>query len=153
MLKTNSIFRWRNITLALAMLVMNFSSWAIDSVLNDMGLAIGGYDPVAYFTEQRAVRGNPKFTYQWQDVTWQFDSNSNKMLFISDPIKYSPQYGGYCAYAIAKDAIVPGDPKVWTVTDNKLYFNYSPKIEQRWLLHIQGYTARANKKWPQLKKE
>ena len=97
--------------------------------------------------------GNAKFTYQWQGITWQFDSNSNKILFISGLMKYAPQYGGYCAYAIAKANIVPADPKALAVTDNKLYLNYSHKIEKRWIQNIQGYTTRANEKWPQLKKE
>ena len=143
----------RNSGLVFTLLLFCLSVLAIEPVHNDSGLAISGYDPVAYFTEQRAVWGNSKYSHQWQGVTWQFDSNANKELFISAPMKYAPQYGGYCAYAAAKGSIAPGDPNAWTITDNKLYLNYSPAIKQRWSENIQGYTARANKKWPRLKKQ
>lgn len=136
--------------LSIALLAASLSCQAVDAVYNDSGLAIGGYDPVAYFTEQRPVWGNSKYTHQWQGVTWQFDSETNKKLFAANPEKYAPQYGGYCAYAVAKGAIAQGDPNSWSVIDNKLYLNYSPAIKQRWSNNINGYTSRADANWPKL---
>jgi len=142
--------RLKQLLLAFSLFVVSLTCWAVEPVYNDSGLAISGYDPVAYFTEQRPVWGNSKFTHQWQNVTWQFDSETNKKLFIANPEKYAPQYGGYCAYAAAKGSVVPSDPKSWSINNGKLYLNYSPAIQQRWSNNINGYTTRADKKWPTL---
>ena len=144
---------FKKFLLLLTLLTVSLTVWAVDPVYNDSGLAIGGYDAVAYFTEQRPVWGNSKHTHEWQGVKWQFDSEQNKNLFIANSEKYTPQYGGYCAYAAAKGTIVPSDPNSWSIVNNKLYLNYSPAIQQRWNSNVNGYTSRADAKWPKLIKQ
>ena len=93
--------------------------------IDKKGRAIRGYDTVAYFTKNKPVKGNPEFQYEWKHGTWFFSSQENLELFKASPEKYAPQYGGYCAYAIAIDQLVPIDPTQFTILDNKLYLNYS----------------------------
>jgi YHS domain-containing protein len=89
------------------------------------GLAIQGYDPVAYFTLQKAVEGNKQFTETIEGVKYYFSSASNKNLFLKDPKKYEPQYGGWCAYAMgATNEKVEIDPETFKIIDGKLYLFY-----------------------------
>jgi YHS domain-containing protein len=92
----------------------------------DNGLAIQGYDPVAYFTQQKAVKGSAANALHYQGVTYYFVSNANKEVFKKDPSKFEPQYGGWCAYAMgAKSEKVSIDPKTFKITDGKLYLFYN----------------------------
>jgi len=83
---------------------------AIDTVFNIDGQAIRGFDPVAYFTEEKPVKGSPDHTYAYQGATWQFASAENRQKFIGDPAKYAPAYGGYCAWAVANNYTATIDP-------------------------------------------
>jgi YHS domain-containing protein len=90
-------------------------------------VAIKGYDPVAYFTQDRAVQGSDKFAYRWLGATWHFSSAENRDLFISEPVKYAPQYGGHCADGVSFGTITTNiDPKAWRIIDGKLYLSYDP---------------------------
>ena len=90
------------------------------------GVAIMGYDPVAYFTEGRAMKGSEEFSYEWLGTPWQFASSKHRELFISDPHKYAPQYGGYCVGEVAfKGDTINIDPEAWSIIDGKLYLGYS----------------------------
>lgn len=109
--------------------------------------AIRGYDPVAYFTESDAIRGSKKITYKYRDAKWRFSSEENKELFKSDPEKYIPQYGGYCAKAMSGDRFLKIDPKAWTIIENKLYLNYSPKTRVSWKQDNTGLIEKANQYW------
>jgi len=144
--KLLSIFR----TLFLGMLMISGQAWAADPVYNQDGVAISGYDPVAYFTLGRPVWGNPDITVKLQGATWQFNSDKHRQLFKANPEKYAPQYGGYCAYAAAKGSIAPTDARAWAIVDGKLYLNYSPAIQERWKQNMRGYISRADAKWPRL---
>jgi len=135
---------------ALALAFVSQSVSAVEPVFSQDGLAIGGYDPVTYFTERRPVWGNSKYSYQWQGANWHFDSKANRGLFVANPEKYAPQYGGYCAYAAAKNSVAPTDPNAWTVRDGKLYLNFSPAVKQRWLQNELGYISRADRAWPRI---
>ncbi len=112
------------------------------------GVAVGGYDPVAYFTDHKPVPGKADITYSWKGATWQFASARNRDAFKASPAKYAPQYGGYCAYAVAQGATAKGDPKSWTVVDGKLYLNLSPSVQKLWKKNIPGYIKAADKNWP-----
>jgi YHS domain-containing protein len=91
----------------------------------EKGLAIQGYDPVAYFTLHKAVEGNKQFTEAVEGVKYYFSSASNKNLFLKDPKKYEPQYGGWCAYAMgATNEKVEIDPETFKIVDGKLYLFY-----------------------------
>ena len=110
-------------------------------------LAIDGYDPVAYFTESKPVKGSRDFTTDWNGATYRFASAANRDLFIADPAKYAPQYGGYCAYGVAQDTLAPIEPDAWSIVDGKLYLNYDKDIQKKWTADIPGYLQKAEKNW------
>lgn len=112
------------------------------------GLAIGGYDPVAYFTEKKAKKGSPKHSLAWGGVKWRFKSAENKALFEANPAKYAPQYGGFCAYAMASGDRVEISPTAWEIYNGKLYLNYNSLIRIIWNRDKDGYISKANKHWP-----
>lgn len=116
------------------------------------GLAIRGTDPVAYFTEGKAVKGDSQFESEWQGATWRFASAENQQLFEQDPEAYAPQYGGYCAKAMAEGNVVSIDPEAWKIVDGKLYLNYSPEVQQQWVQDIPGNIALADANWPDVLK-
>lgn len=87
----------------------------------EIPLAIKGYDPVAYFTDGRPVRGLPDFAYQWDDYRWQFASAAHRDAFKADPVRYAPQFGNYCAMALSLGQIVVASPESWLISDGKLY--------------------------------
>jgi len=113
-----------------------------------LGGAIRGYDPVAYFTEGRPVQGDRDYRSDWNGATWRFSSAENKALFDADPTAYAPQYGGYCAWAIAQGSLASIDPDLWTIVDGKLYLNYSTDVQNKWEQDIPGFIARADQNWP-----
>jgi YHS domain-containing protein len=115
-----------------------------------LGGAIQGYDPVAYFTEGRAVEGSRQFSHQWSGATWRFASAANRDRFAQAPEKYAPQYGGYCAYGVAGGYAVKIDPQAWSVVDGKLYLNYSPAVQADWKKDVPGYIRKADTNWPKV---
>ena len=112
------------------------------------GSAVGGYDPVAYFTQKKAVRGKANITYSWKGATWRFASEKNRDTFKADPEKYAPQYGGYCAYAVAQGATAKGDPRQWSIVNGKLYLNFSRGVKKDWEEDKSYYIKAADKNWP-----
>ena len=112
------------------------------------GVAIKGYDPVAYFTDKKPVKGKAEFSYDWQGAKWLFASAEHRDAFAKAPEKYAPQYGGYCAYGVSQGAAVKVEPDLWTVVDGKLYLNYDKSVQKTWEKDIPGYIAQADKKWP-----
>ena len=118
------------------------------AIFTEDSIAIRGADPVAYFTESRYVPGSTDYTYDWANATWQFASAENRDLFVENPEAYAPQYGGFCAWAVAEGYTAPVDPNAWEVVDGKLYLNYDAGIQRRWQRDIPGNIARANENWP-----
>ena len=114
--------------------------------------AIQGYDPVAYFTQKKPLRGEEKYSYKWRGANWYFVSKANRNLFKKNPTKYSPQYGGYCAYAVSKGYTADIDPQAWDIYKDKLYLNYDKDVQKEWRKDRNGYIKKANKNWPKLKK-
>lgn len=113
--------------------------------------ALDGYDTVAYFTEGKPVEGNKKFKLSYKGADWYFASQENLNKFEANPEDFAPQYGGYCAWAVAaKNDFAPGDPKQWSIVDNKLYLNYDKSIKQQWLEDVPGFIAQGDKNWPSL---
>jgi hypothetical protein len=113
-------------------------------------LALDGYDPVGYFTEGRPVEGSKAFTHDWNGATWRFASAANRDLFAAEPAKYAPQYGGYCAWAVAHGYTADADPEAWAVVDGKLYLNYDKKVQAKWQQDVPALIAKANENWPKL---
>lgn len=115
------------------------------------GLAIGGYDPVSYFTEHRPVIGTSSYTVEYQGVRFQFSSAAHREAFLSDPDRYVPQYGGYCAYGMAQGYKASTKPEVFTVYGGKLYLNYNLAVREQWLEDIPGHVSRADAHWPRVR--
>jgi len=112
------------------------------------GVAINGYDSVAYFLEEKPVLGSDEFTTEYKHVIWKFASSQNRDMFVGDPQKYAPQYGGYCAYAVALGATASTDPAAWTIYNGKLYLNFSLGVRSRWRRDPDKYIEMADKNWP-----
>jgi len=115
------------------------------------GVAIMGYDPVAYFTDHRAVKGSEKYSYDWLGTPWHFASDEHRQMFASEPIKYAPQYGGYCAGEVVGGSVtVDVDPNAFKIIDGKLYLIYDKP-------HADGFAAagenvtKADANWPIVK--
>ena len=113
-------------------------------------LAIRGYDPVAYFTQNQAVEGKEAHEYEWMGATWRFASAEHKTLFVNNPEAYAPQYGGYCAYAVASNSTASIEPEQFSIVDGKLYLNYNGKIQEKWLKDQARYIELADQNWPGL---
>ncbi len=112
------------------------------------GVALEGYDAVAYFTEGLPREGSEEHAFEWQGATWRFATRENRDRFAADPEAYAPQYGGYCAWAMAEDYTAHGDPHAWRIVDGRLYLNYNARIHRRWERDIPGNITRANSNWP-----
>ena len=109
--------------------------------------AIRGYDPVAYFTENRPVKGSPDFSIEYKGATWLFSSEQNRTAFMANPEKYSPQYGGYCAYAVSNGTTAAVKPQYFEIHDGKLYLNYSKSVYKKWMKDKESYISEADKEW------
>lgn len=110
-------------------------------------VAIQGYDPVAYFENNKATKGNKEITATFQDVIYYFSSEYNKTLFLKNPSQYLPQYGGYCAYGMSEGYEAPIKPEAFTIVDNKLYLNYNLKVKETWLKDQANRIKKANENW------
>ena len=115
------------------------------------GVAILGVDPVSYFTDEAAVQGDPALHADWMGARWRFASIEHRRMFVADPAAYAPQFGGYCAWAVAQGYTAPIDPEAWKIVDGKLYLNYSTKIMRKWEKDVPGNISRADANWPKLK--
>jgi hypothetical protein len=111
-------------------------------------LAVGGHDPVAYFTEGRPVKGDKQFTFKYLGAEWRFTSAAHRDAFAAAPEKYAPQYGGYCAWAVSQNYTASGDPQYWKIVDGKLYLNYDADIQKKWEQDIPGFITKADRNWP-----
>lgn len=114
------------------------------------GVAVGGYDPVAYFTEKKPVVGKADITLVHEGATWRFASTTNRDAFKAAPAKFAPQYGGFCAWAIGQGYTAKGDPNVWSITDGKLYLNFNQSVQRSWNQDVPGNISKANANWPRV---
>lgn len=115
------------------------------------GLALHGYDAVAYFVEGRAVKGSTEFTVDDGGVTYRFANGANRDAFLKDRAKYRPQYGGFCAYGVSRGYTVDIDPEAFAIVDGRLYLNYSKRVQRTWDQDRPGYIRKADAEWPRLK--
>ena len=114
------------------------------------GVAIDGWDPVAYFTDGKPVEGSREFVHEWNGATWRFASAAHRDLFAQAPEKYAPQYGGYCAWAVSQGYTADIDPQAWKIEDGRLFLNYSLDVQKKWATDIPGNIAKADANWPKL---
>jgi YHS domain-containing protein len=140
-------------SISLLALVLSAASYAQDvKFYNTKGTAINGYDPVAYFLQNKAVEGTDSYATDWSGSKWKFISQANLDSFKIAPEKYAPQYGGYCAYGCSENHKAPTDPNAFTIVGNKLYLNYSLKVKEFWLKDTVGKIKAADGYWPALNK-
>lgn len=110
--------------------------------------ALSGYDPVAYFTMGIPVKGKKAFKFTYREASWYFNTQDNLEKFKLNPSKYAPQYGGYCAWAVAQGYTADGNPENWTIYGDKLYLNYNNNIQNKWLNNVKQFVSEADQKWP-----
>lgn len=144
---------WKKTLLLATILILgavaSTSAFALDYTHSTPGL--GGYDPVAYFTEGQPMRGSGYHVSVFKGVTYAFASEEHKERFDANPAKYVPAYGGYCAYGVAVGKKFVADPEVWKIVDGTLYVNLDRKIQQKWEQDVPGNIRTANRNWTRIK--
>jgi YHS domain-containing protein len=115
------------------------------------GLALRGYDPVAYFARGQPVPGRPEFQSTFDGATYRFESADAKAAFDNAPAKYAPQYGGFCAWAAANGYKADADPKAWSVVGGRLYVNYDATVAKTWSTSTDRYIKQGDAAWPKVK--
>jgi YHS domain-containing protein len=143
---------WKRIAQAAA--ALTFAAFAVLASAGDFyerdGVAIRGYDPVAYFTDKKPVKGLPAHKSEFRGSTFHFASAANRDTFAADPGRYAPQYNGFCAFGVAGGYKAAIDPAAFTLVDGKLYLNYNAGVQKQWRADIPGFVAKADKNWPQV---
>lgn len=140
--------------LAFAAIVVGTNAFAtVDAsehipVYSENGVAIRGTDAVAYFTQAKPVPGKVEFAAEYQGATWHFSSAENREIFLGNPEKYAPAYGGYCAYALSLGTYkVETDPNAWSIVDGRLYLNKTPVVRSIWETDIPGNIVKSEENW------
>ncbi len=118
---------------------------------DEQGIALHGYDPVAYFTVGAPTKGNASFTAKYEGASYFFASAENLKKFKANPAAFAPQYGGFCAMGVALEKKLDGDPAVWKIVDGKLYLNVNADVSVAWQRDIPGNLEKANDYWPEIK--
>ena len=119
--------------------------------LNSSGVAIRGFDPVSFFTEEDAIKGSIDHELKTDHGLWRFETDANLQRFKAAPEEFMPQFGGYCADGIARGFKRGSDPTVWVMVRGKLYMHYSIAVQNVWAEDIRGNIGLANENWPKLK--
>jgi hypothetical protein len=134
-----------------------FSPAAILAAPNDpivvdphSGLAISGFDPVAYFVDAKPEVGRPTMELRRDDTIWRFRNEGNRAAFAEHPEVYAPRFGGYDPVAIARGSSVPGNPFFWAVAAERLYLFYSAEARTAFLADPGAIIERATNKWPEV---
>lgn len=117
---------------------------------DDAGLAVQGYDVVAYQTAMQATRGIPQFTATHDGATYRFASAENRDRFVADPARYIPAYGGYCAMGVAVNRKFDIDPLAFTLVEGRLYLNKDMGTRRAWMRDVPGNNMKADANWPQV---
>ena len=117
------------------------------------GLALQGYDPVAYFTDGKPVKGSPEFTATYKGATYQFASVEHKQLFEKSPAKYEPQFGGFCGYAASINKLAPIEVEYFQVLNDRLILQHNKKAWGLWHKDVEGNLKKADANWPTLSQQ
>lgn len=126
-----------------------FASKTLQNI-DDNGLAIQGYDPVAFFTDGKPVRGVPQFTSIYHGARYQFVSAEHKSMFNADPARYEPQFGGYCAWGVKKGALYPVKIEAFQIVNGRLLMQYDLDVRNKFNQDTHGNLKRADENWPAL---
>jgi len=116
------------------------------------GVALRGYDPVAYFASAEPQQGQAQYSYEYKGSKFYFASDANRRAFMAMPEKYAPQFGGYCAFGTAQGYKVSTQPDAFAIVKDKLYLNYDKKVQGIWRQDVPGNIAKAEKNWPEVSK-
>jgi YHS domain-containing protein len=114
------------------------------------GVAVGGYDPVAYFNQGKPVKGSAAVTLKHAGATWRFATEANRDAFKADPDKYAPRYGGYCAWAVSQGYTAKGDPRSWKIVNGRLYLNYNADVQKTWEKSAPKLIRKGDANWPRV---
>lgn len=137
---------------ALLVAAMTCAGAAHAGEINEIdGVAIKGYDPVAYFEAAAPVPGRADITAEYAGATFRFADTGNRDAFRADPARYAPQYGGFCAYGTARGYKAGIDPAAFTIVGGKLYLNYDTGVQATWAKDVPGHIARADDNWPEVR--
>ena len=140
-------------TAALLMIAGSLAGAELVNVAGASGIAVDGYDTVAFFTDAKPVHGNPGIKSAYQGATYFFVNKEHQALFEANPAKYVPQFGGFCAYGVALNALFPVDISTWQIRDGKLYLNLNPEILKAFNADFKANTTKADGNWPELVKK
>ena len=140
------------IIMAITLLFISQFGFAQDSISTGYfsNKAVSGYDTVSYFTDNKPVKGDSKYTTKYDGADWYFASQKHLDMFKANPEKYAPQYGGYCAWAMSQNSFAPSDPSQWAIVNDKLYLNYNASVKEQWDVNPTLSISQADKNWPQL---
>jgi len=116
----------------------------------DLGVALKGYDTVAYFTMGKPQKGDSSFAVMWKGVIWHFSTEEHRLLFEANPRAYAPVCGGYCAFAVANGYLMGSDPYAWEIVDGRLFLTYSHAIHNIWRMEVEANIAHAERHWPRV---
>ena len=118
--------------------------------LDGHGVAIQGYDPVAFFTDNRPVKGNPQFQSEYRGAKYYFVTAEHKATFDKEPMKYEPQFGGYCAYGASIGRKAPIKIEAWQIVDGRLLMQYDLDIKDKFNQDQPANLRKADQNWPGL---
>jgi YHS domain-containing protein len=144
-------FELKSVVAGIALSVMALTS-AAGQFNETNGVAIKGYDPVAFFKESKPVRGQDDLRFEYKGSTFVFANADNRAAFAADPEKYAPQYGGYCAFGTARGYKADIDPATFTVIDGRLYLNYNTQVQREWTADRARFIRQADERWPTVSK-
>lgn len=135
------------VALSIALAGPVFGATPVDKDRN--GFAVRGWDVVSYFDGKPLV-GKSEFVQEWNGAKWRFATAAHRDAFVANPGKYAPQYGGHCAYGLAKGHLVPSDPQAWRIVGGKLYLNYDSDVQKSWEKKQAEYIVDADKEWKEV---
>ena len=124
----------------------------VEEIDNQGGLALQGYDPVAYFKEGKPSKGLAAISYKWHGATYQFSSMEDRQAFMTNPERYAPQFGGYCAFAVSRGTTANGDPHQWAIENDRLFLNNNALAMTLWNEDRAGNIEAGDENWPLLPK-
>lgn len=152
-------FKTKAITCAFAVMITSLLSTSLQAQkyqgkyfnnLNSEGVILDGYDAVAFFTDNKPVKGDVKFQYTFEDAVYYFSSQEHLDLFKNNPEKYKPQFGGWCAYAVSLGRVAPIDVNTFSLANNRLVIQHNQRAVSGWNKDVQGNLALADKYWPKV---
>jgi len=135
---------------AIALAPLRLRAATTDLIVTDprTGLAINGFDPVAYFIDRKAMPGTGDFEYMFGGAVWRFQNAGNLGAFAAEPEYYMPRFGGYDPVGVARGVAVPGDPRLWFLRGSELYLFHTQEARDIFMDDSEGITSLAERNWP-----